>query len=203
MTILKTCDLTIIIPIHNIEDYIGYCLDTILAQRTKYTYEIICVFDDCEDNSKNIVNEKLKDSDYTAIDVNVHSCGSARNFGLDIAKGKYIWFIDGDDWLVDEKAIDIILDSFDEYTDIVHFRYQSQGYNFICYEMVWQYVYRFELIKDLKFGSQMPQEDLQFNAALQKKNPNIKKIETIIYHYNFPRENSVMYHYFRKLGRKA
>ena len=62
MIISKTYDLSIIIPCHNLEGLIGNCLDSILSQKTKYTYEIICICDRCTDNTKNIIFDKLKNS---------------------------------------------------------------------------------------------------------------------------------------------
>ena len=59
------------------------------------------------------------------LECNVQSCGLARNEGLNIATGNYIWFIDGDDWLINNKAIFTILRTIRRKNrQIVRFNYE-------------------------------------------------------------------------------
>ena len=104
-------DLTIIIPIYNVEKYLAKCLKSIVCQKTKYLYEII-IIDDCSpDNSACIANEFKKK--YNNIKIFSHlsnrGLGAARNAGLQYATGKYIMFVDSDDFIFD-NAIDILMD---------------------------------------------------------------------------------------------
>lgn len=95
---------SIIIPVYNIDRYLPDCLDSIIAQSCS-DIEIICVNDGSSDRSSAIL------AAYAAIDerlivINQENCGqsTARNVGLDIAQGKYCYFMDGDD-ILDLNAI--------------------------------------------------------------------------------------------------
>lgn len=96
---------SIIIPVYNVEKYIKQCIDSILTQ--SYTnYEIILVNDGSKDSSGLICDEYKKIN--TRIRV-IHKpnggLSSARNAGLDMAKGEYIIFLDSDDWWDDTNAL--------------------------------------------------------------------------------------------------
>ena len=90
---------SIIIPIYNVEKYITKCIDSIIKQDYK-NLEIILVNDGSKDNSLKIC-EKYKKMDNRIVLINKENGGvsSARNEGLKIAKGEYISFVDGDDFL--------------------------------------------------------------------------------------------------------
>ena len=113
--------LSVIIPIYNVEKYIPQCLDSILNQSFK-DFEIICVNDGSSDNSLSVLQSyKAKDERIIIIDKKNEGSGIARNAGLSIAKGDYIYFVDGDDW-VEENVFDKIIAKADELnTDILIF----------------------------------------------------------------------------------
>ena len=115
--------LSIIIPMYNREDTIGRCLDSILSQNSN-EIEIICVDDASTDRTREVVRNYQQVSDNIRMTVNSKNQGQSytRNRGMEIAQGKYIWFVDSDDyisneaiaWLKDycsEKEIDV--DNFD------------------------------------------------------------------------------------------
>ena len=90
---------SIIVPVYNIENYIRVCVESILAQ-TYESFELILVDDGSKDNSGILCDE------YAAIDSRVKvihkengGVSSARNTGLQQAKGKWIMYVDGDDWI--------------------------------------------------------------------------------------------------------
>lgn len=113
--------ISVLIPFYNVEEYIEKCLDTVINQTFK-DIEIICIDDKSTDDSLKIVNEyALKDS-RIKIYKNDENQGVAktRNFALNLAKGKYIYFLDSDDFieldtleklynLAEEKSLDIII----------------------------------------------------------------------------------------------
>ena len=106
--------ISIVIPIYNVEKYLRVCLDSVINQTYK-NLEIICV-DDCgNDNSIKIVNEYIKKDN--RIKLIQHSSnrglGPARNTGLDNATGEYIFFLDSDDYLM-EDAIEILYNKIKE-----------------------------------------------------------------------------------------
>lgn len=90
---------SIIVPIYNVEPYLKKCIDSIINQ-TLTNIEIILVNDGSTDNSGNIIDEYAKkDKRIIAIHKENGGQASARNMGLDIASGKYIGFVDSDDWI--------------------------------------------------------------------------------------------------------
>jgi len=96
------CKVSVIIPVYNIEKYIGICLDSLLNQ-TFTDYEIICVNDGSKDASLDILNEyKERDNRIKVITKPNGGSGSARNRGLEDAQGKYVQFLDGDDYFEPE-----------------------------------------------------------------------------------------------------
>lgn len=90
--------LSIIIPNYNSEKWINKCIDSILGQ--VYTnYEIVIIDDMSTDNSVNLIKE-YNDSRIKLIELDKKAFnGGARNIGVENATGKYILFLDCDDWL--------------------------------------------------------------------------------------------------------
>lgn len=90
---------SILIPVYNVEDYLEKCMDSVISQ-TMNKIEIICVNDGSTDGSREIL-EKYKKKDKRIIIVDKENGGlpSARNAGLEIARGEYIGFVDSDDYI--------------------------------------------------------------------------------------------------------
>lgn len=104
---------SIIVPIYNVEGYMRKCIDSILEQSYK-NFELILINDGSSDSSGEICDEyTMKDKRVRVIHQKNGGASSARNNGLKNATGKYIYFIDSDDYLahneVFEKAHNIIL----------------------------------------------------------------------------------------------
>ncbi|MBR2669807.1 MAG: glycosyltransferase family 2 protein [Solobacterium sp.] len=94
-----TPEVSVIIPVYNVESYLSRCLDSII-NNTYTDLEIICVNDGSTDHSLNILQEyAAKDGRVIIIDQPNGGCYSARNAGLAAARGRYIAFIDADDWI--------------------------------------------------------------------------------------------------------
>ncbi len=91
--------ISIIVPVYKVEKYIHKCIDSILAQ-TFTDFELILVDDGSPDNCGKICDEYAKqDSRIVVIHKENGGQSTARNAGLDIAKGEYVGFIDSDDWI--------------------------------------------------------------------------------------------------------
>ncbi|HFU5892253.1 TPA: glycosyltransferase family 2 protein, partial [Enterococcus faecium] len=91
------CEISIIVPIYNVEQYLRKCVDSILAQ-TFTDFEVILVDDGSPDNSGAICDEYAKlDSRVRVIHKENGGLSDARNAGIEIAKGKYLGFVDSDD----------------------------------------------------------------------------------------------------------
>lgn len=93
--------LSIIIPVFNVEKYISQCLKSILGQYVdKSLYEVIIVNDGTQDNSMEFAYPFINQySNCKLIEQKNQGLSVARNTGFKVAKGKYVWFIDSDDWL--------------------------------------------------------------------------------------------------------
>ena len=112
--------ISIIVPIYNAEKTLLKCLDSILVQSYR-NFELILIDDGSKDNSPNICNK------YAAIDsrvIVIHKenggVSSARNAGLDISKGKWITFIDSDDYITDCYLMDVE----NSHEDVIFKKYQ-------------------------------------------------------------------------------
>lgn len=97
--------LSIIVPVYNVEQYLPRCIDSILSQ-TFTDFELILVDDGSTDNSGKFCDEySLKDNRVIVLHKENGGVSTARNYGLDIAKGDYIAFADSDDY-VDSKWLE-------------------------------------------------------------------------------------------------
>lgn len=109
----KIYQLSIIVPVYNVEEWLERCLDSILAQTWK-DFELICVDDGSTDSSLNILHKYQKIDDRIKI-IHKENGGlvSARKAGIIAAAGEYISYVDSDDWIEEnmcqcmmEKAIE-------------------------------------------------------------------------------------------------
>ena len=90
---------SIIVPVYNAERYLSRCIDSILEQ--SFTdFELLLINDGSNDNSADICDEYVaKDSRVLVFHKENGGASAARNYGLDKAVGKYVCFIDADDWV--------------------------------------------------------------------------------------------------------
>lgn len=92
-------DISIIIPVYNVEQYLQDCLDSVVAQGCS-DYEVICINDGSTDGSLTILEEyQQKYPQITIISQPNKGLSAARNAGIQAAKGDYIFFLDSDDWI--------------------------------------------------------------------------------------------------------
>lgn len=91
--------ISIIVPVYNVEPYLRKCLDSIIGQSFK-DFEVIIVNDGSTDNSKHICDEYARiDNRVTVIHKENGGLSSARNAGIQIARGEFIGFVDSDDYI--------------------------------------------------------------------------------------------------------
>ena len=95
---------SIIIPVYNVEKYLPKCLESVLGQ-TYADLEIICVDDGTPDRSAAVIlSYAEKDRRINLISQENQGLSGARNTGIGSATGKYIIFLDGDDWIEPETV---------------------------------------------------------------------------------------------------
>lgn len=105
---------SVIIPAYNAEQYVGFCLDTVIAQTHK-NLEIIVVDDGSTDNTGKICDEYAnKDSRIKVIHQENKGVSAARNIGLDNIKGEYLILVDADDF-IEPQTIELLLFDCTEY----------------------------------------------------------------------------------------
>ncbi|WP_302048290.1 glycosyltransferase family 2 protein [Megamonas funiformis] len=119
--------LSIIIPIYNVEKFLNKCLISVLKQIEKED-ELILINDGSTDNSFNIcknIKEKYKKNNILLINKKNEGVSVARNIGLKIATGDYIFWIDSDDWLND-NCIKLIKNTIEKTkSDIILFDFYN------------------------------------------------------------------------------
>jgi len=131
-------DLSIIIPVYNAEKYIKECLDSVIACGIK-KMECIIVNDGIKDSSASICQSYTeKDSRFILIDKENGGVSSARNAGIEAAFGRYIMFLDSDDYM--EKAA---------WSDIA-VCIEKQKYDFTAYS--YYTLLRDDLVKEVPFA---------------------------------------------------
>ncbi|WP_407536955.1 glycosyltransferase [Cetobacterium somerae] len=121
-------ELSIVVPVYNVEKYLEECLKSIYKLNIKK--EVILVNDESPDNSYLIINEyqKLYPNETILVNQNNKGLSGARNAGLEIAKGEYVAFIDSDDFIDTKKYeeffnkgknqdLDIIIGTYQKYQD--------------------------------------------------------------------------------------
>lgn len=114
---------SIIIPMYNVAKYLEKCVQSIIDQNFKPgTFEIIMVNDESPDNSLEIATTLSKHHNFiNIISQRNKGLGGARNTGVQNSKGKYIIFLDADDWLLPNSIKDIITISDKHELDILEF----------------------------------------------------------------------------------
>ena len=112
--------ISIIVPVYNAKKYLEQCIDSILSQSFS-NFELLLIDDGSTDISGKICDEyATKDSRVRIFHKNNGGVSSARNIGLNNAKGEWILFLDADDWL-ENNALSIIINSISDGVSLLQF----------------------------------------------------------------------------------
>lgn len=199
-------DISIVVPIYNAEKYLKKCIDSIVGQ-TKKELEIILINDGSTDNSHDIISSYLNDKRIVYIKNKNKGIGKTRNEGIKKATGKYLLFVDSDDYLridacellykkaVKEKSDIVIYDSItiksskEEKSIIPSFTKTSLKKNPSLLNKVnlapWNKLYKTSLIKNEKitFVENLKYEDAPFVVEALDKAKSISKLDECLYYY--------------------
>lgn len=116
--------ISVIVPAYNIAEYLPRCLDSILNQ-TYSNLEVIVISDGSTDGTDNVIKEYAeKDSRVVPVFKENSGVSDTRNKGLDIAKGDYIGFVDGDDYIESNMYEILLNNAIENDADISHCGYQ-------------------------------------------------------------------------------
>ena len=194
---------SVIVPVYNVEKYIDKCLDSLVNQTLK-DIEIIVVNDGSPDNSQEIIDKYVKKypKKVKSYIKENGGQGSARNLGLESAKGEYISFVDSDDYLdlnmleemynvAKEKDNDIVICDLVDHYLLDDNEEKVIYHNCTKYDSVYEVtpsacnkIFRREVIGDLKFLSRLWYEDFNFTTKILFNTDNISVISKGFYHCN-------------------
>ena len=100
--------ISVIIPVYNVEDYLEECIDSVLGQRD-VDLEILLVDDGSTDSSGAICDEYAeKNHKFKVVHQSNRGVSVARNIGIELAQGDWVWFVDSDDIIIPNFIIDNI-----------------------------------------------------------------------------------------------
>ena len=203
--------ISVIIPVYNGEKYLSECLDSVLNQ-TYQNLEVIVVNDGSSDNTQSII-DSYADKDTRIRNYKFEKqqgVAAARNFGIKSAKGKYISFIDSDDYynldcietlysqMNDDCDIlccgyNLISDGKTEPHQLAKEEYRNAEESYLFYlesnkadytmQVIWAKLFRRESIIDKKFESLKYGEDTLFIVGMIASNARIKLIDYVGYNY--------------------
>ncbi|WP_367366268.1 glycosyltransferase family 2 protein [Lentilactobacillus buchneri] len=118
--------ITVIVPIFNTSDYLDKCLNSVKEQTYK-NFEVLMINDGSTDNSKKICEKFSRiDNRFLLINQSNHGLSYSRNRGLDIAHGKFIFFIDSDDYIDNNLLQTVIPKMLLNNIDLFAFGYYEQ-----------------------------------------------------------------------------
>lgn len=202
-----SCDLSIVIPVYNSEDFLAQCLSSIMNQKTQYNYEVICIDDGSTDGSSKILNRfKSEYSDRIIIHHQKNKgISKARNQGIIMAKGKYIGFMDNDDTVsqdyveeimkrAQETDADIIQTAFDlvdkdgisfkekNKQEIVIGDSDSHNMHFHVSGYIWGGCMKKSLFSRVRFPEDYWYEDMIMRITLMRLSNVYATIPKILYH---------------------
>lgn len=209
--------ISIIVPIYNVEKYLSKCIESILEQ-TYTNFELILVNDGSPDKCGIICNEYAKkDSRIKVIHKKNGGLSSARNIGIDVAKGEYLGFVDSDDYIEpymyeyllkaaldnecslsvcninyvfeDGKILNKVTNASDEVLNFVEAITEMNTYE--KFDMgAWSKLYKRDLFENLRFPEGKLSEDFYIMYKIFDRAQKIAYVSTPCYNY-LQRANSI------------
>lgn len=200
-------DISIIVPCKQLQDCIHNLLFSFHMLNLKnIEYEIIFIFDEgnTEDETINIIKKIMSDMNYQILFAPTEYAGMARNYGIENSNGEFIWFVDGDDWIIYPDVLQTCLKQVRASNeDIIQIEFVSNLFKMKHYSMVWQYIFRRSFLtkNHISFAPLNKYEDNDFMSraftALGKT--DILYLGVPCYFYNYNRPGSVTYQINRGL----
>ena len=217
---VETPLISVIITAYNVEKYIRQCIESLLAQ-TFASIEFILVDDGSTDRSGEICDQYAQQ--YERIQVIHRPNGgpsAARNAGLAIARGKYIGYVDGDDWIEPEmyqKMYDACEQNGAQMA-ICSYRQWGEGAEkmnptgnvlvlskmeamelyimgdkqYHIYNSVWSKLFLRSLIDNLRFQEGHKSEDIMYTTCTLGKVETCVFVDELLYNYRIDRTDSIM-----------
>lgn len=192
--IVAEYDVHIVVPIYNVELYLKECLDSIFSQQTQYTFFVSLVDDGSTDDSGAILDayvETLRGTGYEFRVEGIHQknkgLSAARNRALECIRGKYVMFVDSDDYLLQGAVDTLVSAAVRSDADIAEGFFQS-GHSHGC---ACGKVYRSELFRHVHFPVGYWFEDTLNIFFLYPVSRKIVTVPGVHYYYRW-NPNSIM-----------
>ncbi|MBQ5532908.1 MAG: glycosyltransferase [Bacteroidales bacterium] len=205
--------ISIIITVYNKATCLAHCLESCLRQQEVPAdcYEVIAVNDGSTDGSLSFLQEyAAKDTRLRIIDQPNAGLSMARNNGAEAARGAYLWFVDGDDWIAPD-AVKTLLAQLAVQPDVVAFRARTEGETEernplpaglhsgrellrgnLFEDCAPFYLYRADFLRDwrLRFYPGICHEDAEFTPRVLFVAPVVSVCDKVLYHV-FPDPGSI------------
>lgn len=203
--------LSIIIPVYNTEKYLNKCFKSFIKTLPIKT-EVIVINDGTKDNSEDIILKYANEYDSIKyIKKENGGLSSVKNLGLSLAKGKYIIYLDSDDYVSSnmystmlKKAIDkdadmvfcdvlMVFDKYVKYCCCTNYEEKEELNKLMSVPLMaasWNKMVKKDLYKGLKFPEKLNNEDVVVTPLLFLRSKNTMKVETPFYKY-VQREGSI------------
>jgi len=192
--------LSIIVTTFNVEKYIEQCISTILSQINKEV-ELIIVDDASTDETVYYIAKSIKDNTNVSVVINTENKGVSysRNVGLSLAKGDYVAFVDGDDF-ISLDYVKVLLRNCLTNKDYYVLSWASLGDTYVRYDSkrlpkwnrtVWSRVIKRDKIEHLFDESLTWGEDRKFIDENIKTEMTCGYIKEIMYYYRHMRKGSI------------
>lgn len=193
-------DLQIIIPVYNTERFLRKCIDSVLNQKTKYSFKVVVVNDGSPDQSAEILREYESDDRVTVYTQENQGFSGARNTGLKSISAKYLSFVDSDDE-IPQGAIEALLDAaFANDADIVqgsadtrfldgktrreyYHPLNTNAPKSSIRGFAWGKVYKPEVFKNICFPNKYWYEDTIISMLIAPSAKHIVTIPNLVYYY--------------------
>lgn len=117
----KYREISVIVPIHGVYEYLDKCLDSLVHQNIEISYEVVCVLDNALEQDREIAYkyQTLYPDLITIYEVNFRDLSEVRNYGLLHSYSRYVAFVDGDDYVSPSYLKDFYIDIVKKNSDIV------------------------------------------------------------------------------------
>ncbi|AWN14288.1 glycosyltransferase family A protein [Salinisphaera sp. LB1] len=192
-----------IIPAYNVAAYIGRCLESLLRDPGT-DYEVIVVNDGSTDETATAARHYSDNARLSVIDQANAGPGAARNTGIDRARGRYLMFVDGDDW-IEPDTLNVFRQTLAECPecDLMVFGfyevYGSDRHTHDCVADFWKItnspcnkLFRSDLFDGLRFDPTIWYEDLAIVPCLFARARRPETVPRYLYNYQRDRESSIM-----------
>lgn len=207
---------SVVVPVYAVENFLPTCVKSIIEQ--SYTdLEILLVNDGSPDSSGSICEHFAStDTRIRVIHKTNGGLGSARNAGVDIAMGEYICFVDSDDWVDRDYVKNLLADVYSTNSQIAVCGFTTEyphrsdvrglrregilsseealfglyGPDYLPLVVIWNKLFKTELLRANRFREDMVHEDEQISAALFLSATRVVCRSQSLYHYRV-REDSI------------